>query len=147
MKTTTALLLLPALTTGLLLHAQAAWGNRPTITFKFSPKWFKARGPNSTEPARDPETEEVDQPCYHSLMVRAARHYSFKNYPAALTNYRRVLLKQPDDMAALSGEAWSLYYMGQEEQAVKDFQTLLTIDSHDSWALEGMALCRRKIAT
>jgi tetratricopeptide (TPR) repeat protein len=79
---------------------------------------------------------------YRAQMVSAYQHYTAKNYGAALAAYRRVLTYYPDDMTALSGEAWSLYYLGQGEKAAVDFQTLLSIDSNDSWARKGLALCQ-----
>ncbi|HEV3271653.1 MAG TPA: tetratricopeptide repeat protein [Candidatus Methylacidiphilales bacterium] len=77
---------------------------------------------------------------YQAQMVSAYQQYTAKNYAAALASYRRVLTYYPDDMTALSGEAWSLYYLGQGEKAEADFQTLLSIDSDYSWAQKGLAL-------
>jgi tetratricopeptide (TPR) repeat protein len=79
---------------------------------------------------------------YRAQMVAAYQQYTAKNYAAALATYRRVLTYYPDDMTALSGEAWSLYYLGQGEKAAVDFQILLGINSNDSWAQKGLALCQ-----
>jgi tetratricopeptide (TPR) repeat protein len=49
---------------------------------------------------------------YRAQMVSAYRQYLNKNYAIALADYRRVLTYYPDDMIALSGEAWSLYFLG-----------------------------------
>lgn len=79
---------------------------------------------------------------YRAQMVSAYQQYTAKNYAMALAGYRRVLLYYPDDMTALSGEAWSLYYLGQGEKAATDFQTLLSVNSNDAWSQKGLALCQ-----
>jgi len=79
---------------------------------------------------------------YRAQMVSAYQQYTAKNYAMALAGYRRVLLYYPDDMTALSGEAWSLYYLGQGEKATVDFQTLLSVNSNDTWSQKGLALCQ-----
>ena len=84
----------------------------------------------------------VDPLNYRAQMASAYQQYLAKNYPAALAAYRRVLTYYPDDMIALSGEAWSLYYLGQGDKAAADFQTLLSIDSTDAWSQKGLALCQ-----
>ena len=137
-------LILPALITAGLFHAAMAWEAHSESLTGFWPKWLKRKGATSSGSDREPNDEPVEAQSYHSLMVNAARQYSFKNYAAALTNYRKVLADEPNNAAALSGEAWSLYHMGQAEQAAKYFQTLLTFDATDSWALEGMSLCSHK---
>ncbi len=84
----------------------------------------------------------VDPLNYRAQMVSAYQYYTAKNYAVALAAYRRVLTYYPDDMTALSGEAWSLYYLGQGDKAAADFQTLLSINSDDTWAQKGLALCQ-----
>jgi tetratricopeptide (TPR) repeat protein len=81
---------------------------------------------------------------YRAQMVIAYRHYLDKSYTLALSTYRRVLADYPADATALSGEAWSLYYLGDEDRAAVDFRTLLHANSADSWARKGLALCERR---
>ncbi len=81
---------------------------------------------------------------YRAQMVSAYQQYTAKNYAVALATYRRVLTYYPDDMTALSGEAWSLYYLGQGDKAEADFETLLSVNSNDSWAQKGLALCQEQ---
>jgi tetratricopeptide (TPR) repeat protein len=81
---------------------------------------------------------------YRAQMASAYQHYTAKEYAMALAGYRRVLSYYPDDTTALSGEAWSLYYLGQTDKAVSDFQTLLGINSDDTWAQKGLELCQAK---
>ena len=69
------------------------------------------------------ETTSLD---YRAQMVVAYRHYLDKNYTLALNTYRRVLADYPADVTALSGEAWSLYYLGDKERAAADFRALRT---------------------
>jgi tetratricopeptide (TPR) repeat protein len=83
----------------------------------------------------------VDPLNYQAQMVGAMQQYNAKNYAMALASYRRVLTYYPDDMTALSGEAWSLYYLGQIEKAEADFTILLGINADDAWARKGLALC------
>jgi len=144
MKTLSALFLFPALTNGLLLMAGMAVENRSLPAFNFWPKRFNRTGPKVGRPMQPQPVETLS---YHSLMINGARHYTAKNYALALANYRRALAVRPDDVTALSGEAWSLYYLGQEEQAAKDFRALLKFDANDSWAREGMALCQSASTT
>ena len=84
----------------------------------------------------------VDPLNYRAQMVAAYQQYTARNYAVALATYRRVLTYYPDDMTALSGEAWSLYYLGQDDKAAIDFQTLLSVNSADTWAQKGLALCQ-----
>jgi len=86
----------------------------------------------------------VDPLNYEAQMVAAARQYASKNYAMALASYRRVLTYYPDDLTALSGEAWSLYYLGQPKAATADFELLLGINSSDTWAKKGLSLCLGK---
>lgn len=134
MKTLSTLFLFPALAS-VLVHARLHAVGFPCFNWKRK-KLLEASG--------EGERRQVETLNYHSLMINAARHYTAKKYAMALANYRRVLAVRPDDTAALSGEAWSLYYLGQGEKAAEDFQTLLNLDANDSWAREGMALCEHR---
>jgi tetratricopeptide (TPR) repeat protein len=81
---------------------------------------------------------------YRTEMVVAYRHYLDKNYSLALATYRRVLTHYPANATALSGEAWSLYYLGDEDSAAVDFRRLLHANADDCWARKGLALCERR---
>ena len=84
----------------------------------------------------------VDPLNYSAQMITAAQDYTLKNYDKALAGYRRVLTYYPDDLTALSGEAWSLYFLGRIKEATTDFQLLLGINSTDTYALKGFHLCQ-----
>jgi len=142
MKTLSALFFLSAMTAAILLHIQIALQNHPWSSIDFRPSWLKRNRTKTTTLSFEIERQPAVPQSYHSLMVHAARHYTTQNYAAALAHYRLVLVLLPNDAAALSGEAWSYYYLGQEEQAMKDFQALLKLDANDSWAREGMSLCK-----
>jgi len=86
----------------------------------------------------------VDPLNYQAQMLEASQQYASKNYAMALASYRRVLTYYPDDLTALSGEAWSLYYLGRIKEATADFQLLLGINSSDTWARKGLNLCQGK---
>jgi tetratricopeptide (TPR) repeat protein len=143
MKTFFAFFLLPALATGPFLDDRSILPNLTWPSLSFWPR--SNQGSGKIRPRR------VETQSYHSLMVNGARQYTAKNYALALSSYRRALAIRPDDVTALSGEAWSLYFLGQGEQAAKDFQAILKHDANDSWAREGMALCgstlRRPVST
>jgi tetratricopeptide (TPR) repeat protein len=82
----------------------------------------------------------VDPLNYQAQMLDASQQYASKNYALALGGYRRVLTYYPDDLTALSGEAWSLYYLGRLKEATADFKLLLGINSSDTWAQKGLSL-------
>jgi len=86
----------------------------------------------------------VDPLNYQAQMVAAAQQYASKNYASALASYRRVLTYYPDDLTALSGEAWSLYFLGRVKEAATDFQLLLGINASDTAARKGLNLCLGK---
>jgi len=86
----------------------------------------------------------VDPLNYQAQMVAAAQQYASKNYASALASYRRVLTYYPDDLTALSGEAWSLYFLGRVKEATTDFQLLLGINASDTAARRGLNLCLGK---
>jgi len=142
MKTLTALFFLPALTNGLFLATAMAADSRPLPSLNSRLKWPKWNHPKASKNPGQPENQPLEPLSYHSLMVNGARYYTAKNYALALANYRQALSLRPDDATALSGEAWSLYYLGLGDQAAKDFQTLLKFNANDSWAREGISLCR-----
>jgi Flp pilus assembly protein TadD len=99
-------------------------------------------------PARDFAAHRMITPAppldYRAHMVIAYRHYLDKNYRLALATYRRVLVDFPTDPTALSGEAWSLYYLGDESRAAADFRRLLYANASDSWARMGLDLCEQR---
>jgi len=147
MKTFSAFFLTPALNNGLLFDFRTTSENHSWPSFNLWSKWLQWNRTKIAKAAAKTESAPVETLSYHSLMVNGARHYISKNYALSLTYYRRALVVRPDDSIALSGEAWSLYYLGQGEQAAKDFQALLKFDANDSWAREGMALCQSTSTT
>jgi TolA-binding protein len=94
--------------------------------------------PNRVTTPAPPPVPRID---YRSQMVIAYRHYLDKDYNLALATYRRVLADYPGDAIALSGEAWSLYYLGDGYRAAVDFRALLHANAADSWARKGLDLC------
>jgi tetratricopeptide (TPR) repeat protein len=95
----------------------------------------------ATNRASTPAAPPVPRIDYRSQMVIAYRRYLDKNYTLALATYRRVLADYPGDATALSGEAWSLYYLGDGDRAAVEFRALLHANAADSWARKGLALC------
>jgi tetratricopeptide (TPR) repeat protein len=82
----------------------------------------------------------VDPLNYTAQMAGAALQFKAQNYREALSYYRRVLQYYPDDLAALSGEAWSLYHQGQSHPAAADFQILLSVSPDYPGARQGVDL-------
>jgi len=102
----------------------------------------EAQGDNAAIEKSAEDILHLDPMNYRAQMAVAYRHYLAKDYAMALASYDRVLTYYPDDMTALSGEAWSLYYLGQQDKAEADFKTLLGINANDTWAQKGLALCQ-----
>jgi len=103
----------------------------------------EAQGDNAAVEKSAEDVLHLDPMNYRAQMAVAYRHYLAKDYAMALASYGRVLTYYPDDMIALSGEAWSLYYLGQQDKAEADFKTLLGINANDTWAQKGLALCQQ----
>jgi tetratricopeptide (TPR) repeat protein len=102
----------------------------------------EAQGDNTAVEKSAEDVLHLDPLNYRAQMALAYRHYLAKDYAMALASYRRVLTNYPDDMTALSGEAWSLFYLGQQDKAEADFKTLLGINASDTWAQKGLSLCQ-----
>jgi len=83
---------------------------------------------------------------YRAQMAGAALQFTAKNYSQALAGYRRVLTYYPDDLAAMSGEGWCLYDLGQRLKAAADFQILVGVNADYPYAKQGLALCQGKPA-
>ncbi len=88
----------------------------------------------------------VDPLNYTGQMVGAKLQFQARNYRGALSYYRRVLQYYPDDFAALSGEAWSLYHQGQWQLAAADFRLLLGVNPAYPEAQQGLDLAAPKAA-
>lgn len=88
----------------------------------------------------------VDPLNYRAQMAAAALQFKTQNYREALSYYRRVLQYYPDDLDALSGEAWSCAYLGQQQQAAADFQALLNVNPDYPNAQQGLDLAQAKSA-
>jgi tetratricopeptide (TPR) repeat protein len=84
----------------------------------------------------------VDPINYTAQMAGAALQFKAQNYRESLSYYRRVLQYYPDDLAALSGEAWSLYQQGQGKLAAADFQILLGVNPDYPNARQGFDLAQ-----
>jgi tetratricopeptide (TPR) repeat protein len=84
----------------------------------------------------------VDPINYTAQMAGAAVQFKAQNYRESLSYYRRVLQYYPDDLAALSGEAWSLYHQGRRNLAIADFQTLLSVSPDYPGARQGLDLAQ-----
>lgn len=84
----------------------------------------------------------VDPLNYTAQMAGATLQFKAQNYRESLSYYRRVLHYYPDDLAARSGEAWSLYHQGQRDLATADFQILLSVNPDYPDARQGLDLAQ-----
>jgi tetratricopeptide (TPR) repeat protein len=82
---------------------------------------------------------------YTAQMAGAWQQFTAKNYGQSLAGYRRVLTYYPDDLDAISGEGWSLYYLGDLKGAGADFQILLSVNPSYSYAQQGFDLCAKAL--
>jgi tetratricopeptide (TPR) repeat protein len=86
----------------------------------------------------------VDPINYTAQMAGASLQFKAQNYRESLSYYRRVLQYYPDDLAARSGEAWSLYHQGRRDLATTDFQILLSVNPDYPEARQGLDLAQGK---
>jgi soluble lytic murein transglycosylase len=76
--------------------------------------------------------------------LEAPAHLRLGNYDEALEAYERWLVEVPSSTEALQGKAWSLFYLGRNEEADAIFASLLASNPGDANALYGRALIARR---
>lgn len=78
---------------------------------------------------------------YRAHMAMAGLLFSSREYRRSLSAYRRVLAFYPGDLDALSGAAWSAFYLGEKREALDDFQQLMSLSPDYTYARKGYELC------
>jgi tetratricopeptide (TPR) repeat protein len=74
---------------------------------------------------------------YRASMLLAAQAYATRDYRKALSMYKRILSFYPDDIDAMSGTAWSDFYVGNKREALQGFTKILAVQPSYQYAQEG----------
>ncbi len=77
---------------------------------------------------------------YRAHMALTGLLFTSREYRRSLSGYRRVLTFYPGDLDALSGAAWSAFYLGEKREAIEDFQQLMSLSPDYSYARKGYEL-------
>lgn len=77
---------------------------------------------------------------YRAQAALAALHFANKDYRRSASDYHRLLTTYPDDADAMSGEAWSAFYLGLRREASDAFRRLLSISPRYPYAQQGFDL-------
>jgi tetratricopeptide (TPR) repeat protein len=77
---------------------------------------------------------------YRAQAALAALHFANKDYRRSASDYHRLLTTYPDDADAMSGEAWSAFYLGLHREASETFRRLLSINASYPYAKQGLDL-------
>lgn len=83
---------------------------------------------------------------YRAQAALAALHFANKDYRRSASDYNRLLTTYPDDADAMSGEAWSAFYLGLRRDAYDAFRRLLSISPSYPYAQQGFDLTVGKTA-
>ncbi len=83
---------------------------------------------------------------YRASMLLAAQAYTAKDYRKAESIYHKVLQYYPDDIDAMSGEAWSYLYVGSKRESLLVFTKILTVNPTYPYAQDGYDLLAGKKA-
>jgi len=82
----------------------------------------------------------VEPTNYRAQAALAALHFAGKDYRRSASDYHRLLATYPDDADAMSGEAWSAFYLGLRIEATETFRRLLSISPSYPYAQQGLDL-------
>lgn len=76
--------------------------------------------------------------------IEAPAHLNLGEYETALEAYERWLAEVPSSPEAIRGKAWSLFYLGRDDEADAIFTQRLAVSPNDTSALYGRALVARR---
>jgi tetratricopeptide (TPR) repeat protein len=82
---------------------------------------------------------------YRAQAALAALHFANKDYRRSASDYHRLLVTYPDDADAMSGEAWSAFYLGLRHEAYEAFRRLLSMSPSYPYAQQGFNLTTGKV--
>jgi len=77
---------------------------------------------------------------YRAQSALAVLHFTNKDYRRSASDYHRLLATYPDDADAMSGEAWSAFYLGLRRESYDSFRRLLSISPSYPYAQQGFDL-------
>jgi tetratricopeptide (TPR) repeat protein len=82
----------------------------------------------------------ADPTNYRAQSALAAVHFGNKDYRRSASDYHRLLTTYPDDVDAMSGEAWSAFYLGLRRESYDSFRRLLSVSPSYPYAQQGFDL-------
>ena len=85
----------------------------------------------------------VEPTNYRALMAAAGAQFAAADYRKARSCYGRVLSSYPEDTDALSGAAWSAYYLGDRVAAQRGFERIAMVSPDYPYVQDGLSLCAR----
>ena len=86
----------------------------------------------------------LDKTNYTALMKLGALSFTAKDYRTCKAAYSQLLQAYPEDLAAISGYAWTLVYLGDKKKALPHFTKLVSMSPDYSYAEKGYKLCGGK---
>jgi len=104
--------------------------------------------PNQLKAAADfqakPLLEQLKaDPNNFGLLVNLGNvYYDAKQFPAAIEYYQRALQQQPNDTSVRTDMATAIWYTGNADQALTEFQKVLSFDPNKANALFNMGIVK-----
>ena len=81
--------------------------------------------------------EEITQ--RNEYLERAQKYYRGKKYMNALQQIEKALEIDPNSKRGLVSKGWTLFYLGEIDEAEKAFMAAYDIDNADTWCHQGLA--------
>ena len=86
----------------------------------------------------------LDKSNYTALIKLGALSFTAKDYRTCKAVYGKLYEAYPEDLAAISGYAWTLVYLGDKKKALPYFTKLISMSPTYSYAEKGYKLCGGK---
>ena len=84
---------------------------------------------------------------YSALLLLANSALDRHDYRRSSQYYEAILKNYPEDIAALSGDGWSLLYLTKKREAAMAFQRLLTLSPSYPYAQQGYDTAAKPLIT
>lgn len=84
---------------------------------------------------------------YTALLLLANSSLDRHDYRRSSQYYEAILKNYPEDIAALSGDGWSLLYLTKKREAALAFQRLLTLSPSYPYAQQGYEAAAKPLLT
>lgn len=85
----------------------------------------------------------IDELNYTANLQLASLYYQAEKFSLAASYYRKLNRLYPEDLAVVSGLAWSYLEQGEARQAKPFFETILMISPDYAYAERGLEICNR----